>query len=87
MEKGMTPMEKFAFELLKQQGNNGLSPNDLAHKWARAQGRCAISSRRMFGSTSAAYRTLRRMAKNGMIKEVITRTKTGWIDEMYYHAD
>ncbi len=64
----MTEMQKFAMETIKEKG--GINPNYLASLWNEHKGRGGnCSSRRMFGSTAAAYRTIRSLESKGLIVE------------------
>lgn len=69
MEKELTPMQEFALKMLKEKGE--LNPGYLAHLWAYySTGRYLGSSRRAFGFTTAAYKTLRKLNKKGLVKQV-----------------
>jgi hypothetical protein len=57
----LTEMQQFAMDLLKKKGGK-LNTSYLSHEWAMyKRHRISAASRDRFGTTSAAYRTLRRL--------------------------
>lgn len=81
----MTPMQSFAIGILKERGTDGLSGSHLASLWViHKGGHGYASSRRMFGATSAAYRTLRALVAAGLCTEKATKTSGGYTNLMYY---
>lgn len=63
----LTPMQQFTVDLLKKE-KNGTNPNHLATLWAEhTTGRSRAASRDRFGYTSAAYKTMRKLADMGVI--------------------
>lgn len=64
----LTPMQAFAVDLLKSVGE--LHPGLLAYEWTKFKtGRePQPASRRRFGVTSAAYRTLRSLEDLGLVE-------------------
>lgn len=71
----MTEMQQFTIEQIKEKG--GLNPNYLAVLWKEHKKRGGgCSSRNMFGTTSAAWRTMRHLEATGAIVKANTR----WAD-------
>lgn len=60
-------MREFTLDFLKK--NPGYNPNSLAQSWHEYKtGRYApAASRKRFGITSAAYRTLRKLQEEGLV--------------------
>lgn len=64
----LTPMQLFAVIQIREKGP--INANYLASLWAEKQGRRDGSSRRMFGTTTAAYKTLRILEEKEFVRKI-----------------
>jgi hypothetical protein len=79
MGKQLTPMQQFALEFISKQ-KVSINPGYLATEWYfHKNGRYPpAASRDRFGLTSAAYKTLRKLAKMGLINQELSSTSGGY---------
>ena len=69
-------------EKINELGN--VNPNHFGYLWAmHKHGRAKGASRDCFGTTTAAYKTLRKLAVMGKITRHNTKTASGYTDEIY----
>lgn len=79
MENSLTPMQQFALDFVSKQ-KESVNPGYLATVWYfHKTGRYPpAASRDRFGLTSAAYKTLRKLAKMGLINQEHSSTSGGY---------
>jgi hypothetical protein len=87
MENSLTPMQKFALNLLKTEKRE-INPGYLGNQWFihKNGGFPPAASRYRFGTTGAAYKTLRKLAELGLINKHISTTTSGFSIEKYSHV-
>lgn len=69
-------MEQFTIDTLTREDRE-INPSYLGKQWREFKhGRAFASSRDMFGSTAAAYRTLRNLAQRGLVQVSDRRFET-----------
>lgn len=76
-------MQEFAIDVLKK-NKRIVNPAYVADEWAEKMGVGGRGSRGMFGANSAAYRTLRKLHKLGLVKQHIRQYGVHTTDE-YSH--
>lgn len=73
----LTPMQEFALAFLKKEERE-VNPSQVGYEWNVHTGKPNRSaSRDMFGTTSAAYRTLRKLCEMGLVTKHVT-TYSEW---------
>lgn len=82
MKMQLTPMQQFAVDLVSKQ-KKPINPSYLGYVWFyHKNGRYpSAASRNNFGTTTAAYKTLRKLAKMGLITQIIRRSSSRTIEE------
>ena len=84
MEKKLTPMQSFTLNLLNDH-RDGVSPGYVANQWASSQGRPRpTASQRNFGTTAAAYKTLRMLVASDMAIKKSFETRSGHTFYTFY---
>lgn len=79
----LTEMQKFCLNTVNR-STKKVNPNYIAHLWGEHKNKNADgSSRRTFGNRTAAYKTLRKLAKMGLINQHLGKTNGGYSTEEY----
>jgi hypothetical protein len=84
MKKQLTPMQQFALDFIVKQ-KDSINPGYLATVWYFHKNGTypPAASRNRFGLTSAAYKTLRKLAKMGLINQELSSTSGGYSLEYF----
>jgi len=80
----MTETQEYALKCLRNNKADGLSPNVLATLLMAKRRTYQAASRRRFGYTSVAYKTLRRFVDDGLAVVKHSFTVSGYRIEHFY---
>lgn len=85
MANELTPMQKFALEVLTTRGDSGARGAFVGNRWQERNGRRAkVASRDSFGATAAGYKALRALVDKGLARVEMSKTTGGYSIETYF---